>query len=102
MGALDSKYVPGDWNAVCDICGFNFKASELRDNWKGQKVCKDDFETQHPQMFVRPRPEKVSTDWARLPESFSTPILFYTASPQYHKIQFLANPTLGIFSEFYT
>lgn len=55
----------GDWNAVCDICGFRFKASQLRKNWKGEYVCRDDFELRHPQEFVRVAPEKISVPWAR-------------------------------------
>ena len=69
MGAFDSNYVKGDWNAICDICGFQFKASDLKENWKGQKVCDKDFEGQHPQMFVRPKIEKITTPWARPPGS---------------------------------
>lgn len=69
MGTWDSQYVKGEWNAICDICGFQFKASELKENWKNQRVCKDDFEGKHPQMFVRAKPEKISTEWSRLPGS---------------------------------
>lgn len=69
MGLWDSDYVKGDWNAICDICGFEYKASKLKENWKGQRVCEKDFETKHPQMFVRPKQEKGSSDWARPPGS---------------------------------
>lgn len=69
MGTWDTDYVKGDWNAICDICGFQFKASKLFENWKKQRVCIDDLEGQHPQMFVRPKVEKISTDWSRLPGS---------------------------------
>lgn len=55
----------GDWNAVCDICGFRFKASQLKKNWKNEMVCDADFELRHPQEFVRVRPEKISVPWAR-------------------------------------
>jgi hypothetical protein len=69
MSIFSSDYVKGDWNAVCDICGFDFKASELKENWKKQRVCVKDFEGKHPQMFVRSKEEKISTDWARVPSS---------------------------------
>lgn len=69
MGAFDTDYVKGDWNAICDLCGFQFKASELKENWKNQRVCAKDFEGKHPQMFVRSKPEKGSSDWARPPGS---------------------------------
>lgn len=64
---MTSDYVSGDWNAICDICGLEYKASMLRLNWRSQRVCDKDFEGRHPQMFIRPRAEKISTDWARLP-----------------------------------
>lgn len=60
-----TQWISGDWNAICDICGFQFKASELRENWKKQRVCKDDFETRHPQEFVRTRPETNTVPWSR-------------------------------------
>lgn len=49
----------GDWNAVCDRCGFEFKASELRRDWQGLMVCPEDFERRHPQEFIRaPLPDR--------------------------------------------
>jgi hypothetical protein len=44
---------PGDPKAICDVCGFTFNLSALRMNWKRQMVCRDDFETRHPQEYVR-------------------------------------------------
>jgi hypothetical protein len=41
-------YIPGDPWAICDLCGFKFRISKLRKNYKGQMVCKEDFETRHP------------------------------------------------------
>lgn len=58
-------YKPGAWNAICDICGFRFKSDELKKNWKGLMVCSADFETRHPQEFVRGRTEKIGVPWAR-------------------------------------
>lgn len=58
-------YKAGDWNAICDICGFRFKASQLKKNWKNEMVCEADFELRHPQDFIRVRPEKISVPWAR-------------------------------------
>jgi len=60
---MSNYYVPGEWNAVCDICGFQFKASKLRQNWKGQRVCEHDFETRHPQDLLRVRVEDPSVPW---------------------------------------
>ena len=55
----------GDYNAYCDVCGFKFKASELKDRWDGYKVCEKDYEPRHPQDFVRgvepyPQPSDIS------------------------------------------
>jgi hypothetical protein len=53
-------YVPGDWNVICYICGFTFKASQLRKHWKGYYVCPKDWEPRHPQDFVKaPQPEQL-------------------------------------------
>lgn len=55
----------GDWNAICDRCGFKKKATELRDEWTGLKVCADCWEPQHPQDFVRATNDMVRIPWAR-------------------------------------
>ena len=55
----------GDYNALCDVCGFKYKASELKTRWDGIKVCSKDFETRHPQDLRRPaRPQK-PLPWTR-------------------------------------
>ena len=59
-------YVPGDWNAVCDRCGFKFKASELREDWQGYKLCPEDYEDRHPLDFLRGKPEKIFVPWTRI------------------------------------
>ena len=48
----------GDYNAFCDVCGFKYKASELRKRWDGMMCCKDDWEPRHPQEFLRSVPER--------------------------------------------
>lgn len=58
----------GDWNAICDCCGFKFKASELRERWDGLMVCPEDWESRHPQDFLRVRGDNPSVPWTR-PES---------------------------------
>ena len=44
----------GDWNAICDVCGHKYKASQLKKRWDGLMVCDEDWETRHPQEFIRP------------------------------------------------
>lgn len=53
-----SYYKHGSWNAVCDRCGFEFKMHQLRKDWQGLMVCREDWEPRHPQDFLRTRPER--------------------------------------------
>ena len=55
----------GDWNAVCDECGLEFKASQLRRRWDGYMVCDKDYETRHPQDFVKSKADKQAVPWTR-------------------------------------
>ena len=55
----------GDWNAICDRCGFKYKASELRKTWDNLMVCKKDWEPRQPQDFVRGRKDQQTVPWAR-------------------------------------
>lgn len=67
-------YRPGDWKAICDVCGFEYWASELKPTGRrgnNLMVCNKDWETDHPQEFVRPRTEKIKPDWVRLDDSES-------------------------------
>lgn len=56
---------PGTWKAVCDSCGFEFPSDELRERWDGFMVCIDDFETKHPLLDIRIRPERIAPPWVR-------------------------------------
>jgi hypothetical protein len=60
-------YKSGDWNAICDVCGFQFKASQLRKRWDGVYVCAKDFEERHSLDFVRTKPDKIKVDFVRRP-----------------------------------
>jgi len=59
----------GDFNAICDVCGFKFKASELQRRWDGYIVCEADYEQRHPQDLLRSRPDRQATPWARPPST---------------------------------
>lgn len=52
------EFILGDSNAVCDVCGFKFKRSQLRKRWDGAMVCSQDFELRHPQDNIKPRTER--------------------------------------------
>lgn len=64
MGRAD-YYAPGDWNAICDICGQKYKASELRLNWQNLMVCPTDYEPRQPQDFVRGVADNPTPPWVR-------------------------------------
>lgn len=59
-------FVLGDTNAICDVCGFKFKGSQLKKRWDGAMVCSDDFERRHPQDFIKARPERNNVKDARV------------------------------------
>jgi len=60
-----SVFIAGQWNAICDVCGFEFKNVELKKNWRGLMVCSKDFETRHPQSLLKHHTETTSVPWAR-------------------------------------
>ena len=60
-----TTYKKGDWNALCDVCGFKFKASQLRRRWDNMRVCEADFEERHPQDLLRGRKDDSSVTWSR-------------------------------------
>jgi hypothetical protein len=62
---MDS-FILGDTNAVCDVCGFKFKGSQLRKRWDGAMVCNKDHEPRHPQDFAKARPERNRVNDARV------------------------------------
>lgn len=56
LGNHSGSYHEGDHAAVCDICGFRFRRSQLAYNWKQQLVCANDWEPRNPQEYaVHPR-----------------------------------------------
>ena len=55
----------GDWNVICDKCGFKRKASECRMQWDNLFVCKECFDVRHPQDSVRGVPDYQAVPIAR-------------------------------------
>jgi hypothetical protein len=76
LGSTDGHNF-GDYNAICDVCGFKFKASELRRRWDGMMVCLLDYEERHPQDLIKIRPDRQAVPWSR-PEPTDT---FVTPAP---------------------
>lgn len=86
-------YKPGDWNAICDRCGFKFKASDLRLEWTGLRVCEKDFELRHPQDFLRAKPDKIVVPWTRKEPDEATAAS--TSTSEALGMQYLGENTLG-------
>lgn len=42
-------YVPGDHWVVCDLCGFKYRRSKCRFNYRNFLVCGNCWEPRHPQ-----------------------------------------------------
>lgn len=62
---LKNYYKSGEWNVICDCCGFKFKSGQLQKRWDGFMVCKDDWETRHPLDFIKaPNPQQ-ALPWTR-------------------------------------
>ena len=61
-------FVLGDWNVICDICGFKYKGSELRKNWQGLWVFRKDWEPRPASEYVRGIKEDQTVPYSR-PES---------------------------------
>ena len=60
MNVRRPRYIPGDYLMVCDRCGFTIRSSEARKTWDGLMVCAADYESRHPQDFVRGQEDKQS------------------------------------------
>jgi len=60
-----TRFIPGDYKAVCDVCGFVYMASELARRWDNLMVCQKDWEPRHPQDLLRVRPERSTPPWTR-------------------------------------
>lgn len=64
MGRAD-YYRHHDWNAICDVCGQKYKASELKKRWDGLWCCPFDWEIRQPQDFVRGVKDNPTPPWTR-------------------------------------
>lgn len=55
---------PGKWKVICDVCGFDFLNTELKERWDGLMVCEKDWEPRHPQDFIKSPKEQISVPWS--------------------------------------
>lgn len=61
----NTYYKSGQWNAICDRCGFEYKSSQLRKTWDGLMVCNKDWEQRNAQEFVRGVSDQQAPSWTR-------------------------------------
>lgn len=60
----------GTWNSVCAVCGFVFKADQLKQRWDGVYVCYKDWEPRHELDFFKVPPEETqSVPWTQHDDS---------------------------------
>lgn len=62
---MKNHLILGDWNVLCDSCGRKFKASQVQKRWDGLMVCAEDWETRHPQNFLRVQKERIAVPFSR-------------------------------------
>lgn len=60
-----TRYDGGSWNGICDSCGRQYKAPELRKRWDGFYVCSLCYEPRQPQDFVRGVVDQQAPPWTR-------------------------------------
>jgi hypothetical protein len=68
---------PGDWKTVCDVCGFWFPSSDIKDRWDNLKVCEKDWEIKHPQLTIRVPREHIAPPWTRPDPEDNEPYVCY-------------------------
>ena len=59
------RFVAGQWNAICDVCGQKYKSGDMKKRWDGLMVCPHDWEPRHPQDFLRAVPDRQAVPWSR-------------------------------------
>lgn len=62
---IQTDAILGDWNVVCDLSGFECKASETRLRWDGLRVLARFWEARQPQDFVRGVADNPAVPWTR-------------------------------------
>jgi hypothetical protein len=65
---------------LCDICGMKFPYTVLRKNWRGFKVCPEDYEPKEPQL----EPLRFTADAEALHEprpDRAEPLVVFVGSP---------------------
>jgi hypothetical protein len=61
----NAGYIKGDYWQNCDVCGFNYRRSEMKERWDALWVCPEDWEPRHPQEFLEGVPDYQAVPVAR-------------------------------------
>lgn len=75
-------YKHGQWNVICDVCGFKLKSGKVRKRWDGLFVCEKDWEQDHPQKFLRIKEEQIAPRFVRpdTPPTYKTVCFIYESA----------------------
>jgi hypothetical protein len=73
MGSYGKKtrhpgFDAGNHWVECDVCGFIIRSRDAKLTWDNKVVCPEDFETRHPQDFVRGRADEEAAKGLVRPE----------------------------------
>lgn len=63
----NNYYKAGQYNFICDSCGFKYKTGKAKKRWDGLYVCNKCFEHRHEQDFVKAKNDKITVPWSRPP-----------------------------------
>lgn len=61
-------YIPGDHWVICDICGNEYRQSQMKKQWNGLVVCPQDYSPRHPQDFIRAKKDTIAAQGLVRPE----------------------------------
>jgi len=66
---MKTTFKSGQWNVICDRCGFKRKSNDVREEWTGLMVCEECWEPRHPQDFIRSIPDDQTVPFTRPDDS---------------------------------
>jgi len=95
---------PGDWNAICSMCGRKRKASSMVRNWQGMYRCREHNENRHPQDFVQGVQEHITPPWTQPPkdiEIYFCSLEGLSAIPDYAMPDCMIPDSYGSFGVYY-
>lgn len=85
MGSYQNSnyFASGQYNVICDVCGFKFKNTQMLKRWDGLMVCHADYETDHPQKYLRVHETGESAPYIRQDVTSFTNVCYIFAIPAY-------------------